>query len=74
MREVSGHQFIVQQVIDRTVAVVRQDPGQHRTDLEFHAFPDHERAQVVLVGDVYAAVIVILDVFFVAAREDCAGQ
>ena len=72
--EVPGHQFVVQHVVDRAVAVVRQDTGQHRADLEFHALPDHERTQVVLVGDVYAAVIVILDVFLVAAREERRGQ
>ncbi|MEI3553987.1 MAG: hypothetical protein V8Q54_04570 [Alistipes senegalensis] len=71
-REVPGHQFVVERVVDRAVALVVHDAREHRPDREFHVLAHDERAQVVLVGDVYAAVIVIFDVFVVASRaEEC---
>ena len=71
-REVAIDQIVVEDVVDRTVAFVLYHASEHRTDLERHLLAHDERAQIVLIGDIDAAVVVILDIIVVTARaEEC---
>ena len=68
--QITGDQLVIQFETDRPVFGIVHHATQHHAEIKLHAFADHERTQVVLVGHIHGGELVILHIRLVTSRKD----